>query len=171
MDLYREIVFSIKSSVRNKVSIFWWLVFPLILASMYYFAFGSLMDIEADTIEVGIEKDSYLKEVFSEIEILKVRELENLDQEDIGIIVKEDLSIRTKNKDMATDIVEEIVGDLVSIQKSGMDLASLDYRKSYVENVFEDGNGIFIIFYALIAMVSTYSSYGNLYSAAQSKGT
>lgn len=56
--------YSFLSKLRNFNVIFWPLVFPVILGTFFYFAFGNLNEADFETVSVGIVKEEQTDEVF-----------------------------------------------------------------------------------------------------------
>ena len=55
--------YSFLSKVRNFNIIFWPLVFPLVLGTFFYFAFGNINEADFQTVPVAVVKDSANTEV------------------------------------------------------------------------------------------------------------
>ena len=49
--------YSFLSKIRNFNIVFWPLIFPLVLGTFFYFAFGNLDEADFQTISVGIVKE------------------------------------------------------------------------------------------------------------------
>ena len=76
--------YSFLSKIRNFNIVFWPLIFPLVLGTFFYFAFGNLDEADFQTISVGIVKEDqadlffteYLGQVEkSEPDLLKTKEM------------------------------------------------------------------------------------------------
>lgn len=76
--------YSFLSKIRNFNIVFWPLIFPLVLGTFFYFAFGNLDEADFQTVSVGIVKEDqadsffpeYLRQVEkSDSELLKTKEM------------------------------------------------------------------------------------------------
>lgn len=63
MDMFKHIfTYNLKSILRNKESVFWALLFPILLASFFYFAFGDLAtNTSFNTINIAIVQSDSVK--------------------------------------------------------------------------------------------------------------
>lgn len=52
------IKYNLLIKVRNFNTIFWPLVFPLIMATFFFFAFGNLNDADFETVQAALVKES-----------------------------------------------------------------------------------------------------------------
>ena len=58
----------IKTLIRDKVLVFWTMIFPLLLATLYHFAFGHLSNLDNyETINVVLVDEESMPEEFVEV--------------------------------------------------------------------------------------------------------
>ena len=94
--MFGKIIFTqFKMAIRSKKYMFWTMAFPLLLGTLFYFAFGSVYEnnMKSDSIPVVIEiEDSALKEIpgIEDRESLPfIQMIEELEYEDGTAIIKE----------------------------------------------------------------------------------
>ncbi|NLY20423.1 MAG: ABC transporter permease [Tissierellia bacterium] len=171
----RQIKYEVLLLFRSKSFLFWTVAFPLLLAIFYKFAFGNLLiKDEFETINVGIESNSYLKYVFDEIEIINPVVMDDIsdisERDDIDVSVDSELNMYVKGRGINETIVKSIVDQIIEMNELKMPIDSYDFTKSYVNQHNEEENGLLLSFYMLVAMFSFYSAFSTNGVATQSKG-
>lgn len=128
----------LKVLLRRKDTLFWILLFPILLASAEYLAFGKYIHSEPiDTIEMGYVEEEplndYLLQVFKEIKLeddkllyeihaysTKASAMASLEASDISILLTEennDLKIDAKAYGMDVTITENIINQFKIVQE------------------------------------------------------
>lgn len=168
-NILREMKYSFIMNIRSRGYLFWSLAFPFLLAIFYNLAFSNLLIRDFDDINVGLEKDSYLIEIFKEIDIINPIEIDNIksikDNEEINISVDNDLNLYVKSRGMEETIVKSVVDQIVEMKELNIPYENYDFSVKYVKNNDESANGMMISFYSLIAMFSFYAAFAGLGTA------
>lgn len=185
--------FSLLETVRNKTEMFWPLVFPLILATLFYFTFGLNTDTEMSPVAAAVVKggntffETFLEQMDGTALTLQEMEeeeaLEALRDGNIeGIFYS---GVQPSLKVAGTEINESILGMLLNtylqsqrlIEEIGKsDLLKLpqamgaisDYQ-SYVEPVSTGGNTLddgIAYFFALIGMACLFGAFNGMTAAS-----
>ena len=166
--LYRNIIYQGKNSFREKSLVFWSILYPLIMAVFFYIAFSGLMDREMENIEVGISKENPIGNILEEIEILDIHIIledeigKRLQDGDIYGYIDDDLNLIVKESGLNQTIIKEIVDQIIQIGELNVPLENMDLGIDYTISRNQSADPIIIIFYALIAMVSTYGVYSGI---------
>ena len=58
------IKYNLLVKLKNFATTFWPLIFPILLGTMFYFAFGNIDDADFETVQVGIVKEDALIRCF-----------------------------------------------------------------------------------------------------------
>ena len=58
------IIYNLKVKIRNFSTTFWPLAFPLILGTLFFFAFGNINDADFETVPVAVVKEEHADQVF-----------------------------------------------------------------------------------------------------------
>lgn len=58
------IKYNLLVKLKNFATTFWPLIFPILLGTMFYFAFGNIDDADFETVQVGIVKRTALTRCF-----------------------------------------------------------------------------------------------------------
>lgn len=168
--LVRGCIYQIKNTFRDKSYLFWNLLYPIILVLLFYTAFSGVMEFELEKVSVGIESDSPLAVPFSTIDIIEAEVVDKQDvesyllEEKIVAFVDNDLSIEVARSGINQTVVKEIVDQIKQMETLGVPFESYDMGVNYIDSRDQDERSFIIMFYALIAMVSTYSIYAGIES-------
>lgn len=166
--LFRNCIYQGKNLYRDKGFFFWSLLYPIILAIFFQVAFGGILDIELENINVGIKKDNPIGTILKEIEFLNIEEViddeleEKLDNEEIDGFIDNDLNILVKKSGISQTIIKEIIEQIRQMEKLNKPIESYDFSIDYVSSKSQKSNSIIVTFYALIAMVSTYGLFAGI---------
>ena len=180
--------YSFLSKVRNFNIIFWPLVFPLVLGTFFYFAFGNINEADFQTVPVAVVKkdtaDTFFLTYLDQVEksspdLLKAEEmpekeaLEALQDKKIkGIYyVGKDPSLTVAGTGMEESILQTVLDScgntratITNIMKKNpqMDMKTLLSSQDLVKEVSIGGrtiDGNVQFFYALIAMACLYGCF------------
>lgn len=163
--LFRNIIYQSKNAYREKSFIFWSLFYPLLMALFFYIAFNGMLDREMEDIDVGISDNNPMTYILEEIEILNLYSIsegevdERLENGDIIGYIDDDLNLLVSESGLNQTIIKEILDQIIQIGALNVPLENMDLSMDYIIGRNQPADPIVIIFYALIAMVSTYSIY------------
>lgn len=144
---------------------FWGLLYPIILAGFFYTAFSGITNPEIEVLSVGIAKENPMSYILSSIDILNVVEIseedisKKLEDEEIDAYVREDLSLVVDKAGLNQTIIKGIVDEINQTISLNEPMEAFDFTADYVKGKNQEANSILIIFYSLIAMVSTYGVF------------
>ena len=117
----RNFVYQLKMILREKSFIFWIVLFPIILTSIYSVGFQGIGDTDIEAIKVGIEKDNRIYNILRDIDILELIEIDpknagdKLENADIIGYINEDLSISVARNGIRQTILGNIVREIKQI--------------------------------------------------------
>lgn len=166
--LFRNILYQAKNSYRDKDFLFWAVIYPIILAGFFYIAFNGMMDIELEDINVGIVEDNPIEFILEEIDILNLVKVmegeieEKIENEEIDVFVDNDLNLLVKKSGIKETVVKEILDQIKQMVKLNRPMDSYDFSTDYIISNNQQANPMIIIFYSLIAMVSTYGLFNGI---------
>lgn len=161
-NLIRNIIYQGKNTIRDYGFSFWVIVYPLILAMFFNIAFRGMMDMELENIDVGIVDGNPIEQVLEEIEFINIHKtdkrdaMEKLNNEEIHGFIDEDLNLIVKKSGINQTIIKEIIEQIKQIQKLNRPIENYDFEANYIVDRNQMANSIIVVFYSLIAMVSTY---------------
>ncbi|MGO1712028.1 MAG: ABC transporter permease [Senegalia sp. (in: firmicutes)] len=164
-DLYRNIIYQAKNNFRDKGFLFWSLAYPILMASFFYLAFSGITNLELEDINVGIESDNRLAPILESIDILNVEEIssdeasESLKNQKIEAFIEDDLTLLVSESGLNETVIKSILEQIVQTNALNRPLEEFDYEIDYLKGENQEANGILVIFYSLIAMVSTYGVF------------
>jgi len=102
MNIIRNYIYQGKNLFRDGTFLFWAMVYPIILAFFFNLAFSSMMNVNFDDIQVGIEENNYIFPILEEIEFINIHKItqdqvdEKLFNEEIDAFVDSDLHLTVK---------------------------------------------------------------------------
>lgn len=164
-EIWRSILYLGKNLFRDIGFTFWGLIYPMILAGFFYTAFSGFTDYEMDIINIGIQEGNPISSILEEIEILNVVEISDSDIEDkldsgeIAGYIKDDMSLIVDRSELDQSIIKGILDQIKQTIALDAPFEDFDFGVDYLETKSQEANAILIIFYALIAMVSTYGVF------------
>ncbi|SHI16042.1 ABC transporter permease [Sporanaerobacter acetigenes] len=166
--LFRNCVYQGKNLFRDFGFLFWSLIYPLIMAVFFYTAFNGMLDRELEIINVGIESGNPILYVLEEIDFINIHEItddeivEKLDNGEIDGYIDEDLNLAVKESGINQTIIKEIIGQIKQMKKLNRPIEKYDFSIDYILDRNQKANPVIIIFYSLIAMVSTYGIFSGI---------
>ena len=165
-NLIRNSIYQGKNTIRDYGFSFWVMLYPVVLAIFFNIAFRGMMDIEMnmelEDINVGIVEGNPIEQVLEEIEFISIYKLEDreikekLENEEIHGFIHEDLNLLVKKSGINQTIIKEILEQVKQMYKLNRSIENYDFEANYIVDRNQKANAITIVFYALIAMVSTY---------------
>jgi len=175
--------------LRDRATIFWTFLFPVLLATFYYFAFNNMMNVEFNTIQVGVEESRRMEElkaipsfnkedenyilkympydeIFSEIEEMEVQiltkedGLKQVEAEEIYGYVDNDGHLFIKKNGVGPSVINSI---LESIKRSALLGEKYEFNPDLIRNYVEPEknafNFVLLPFTSLLGMFSIYSMF------------
>lgn len=164
-DIWWNLIYQGKNLFRERSLIFWGLIYPIILGGFFYIAFSGIINYEIGTINLGIEKGNEISFILEDIDILNLVEVskeginESLESGEIDGYVNEDLDLLVDRSELEQTIIKGILDEIKQTTALNESMENFDFQVNYLEEESQKANGIIIIFYSLIAMVSTYGVF------------
>lgn len=164
-NIFRNCIYQGKNRYRDKSFLFWTLIYPLIMAIFFYTAFNGLIDIELESIDIGIKSENPIGFILEEIELLNVHKIsedeinEKLENEEIQGFIDNDLNLLVSKSGINQTIIKEIIDQIKQMGELNVPIEKFDFTIDYVLDRNQKADAIIIIFYSLIAMVSTYGIF------------
>jgi len=164
-NIFRNTIYFGKVIFRDIGFTFWGLLYPIILASFFYIAFSGITNMQLETINIGIEKNNPAGYILESIEILNLIEIsesdiaKKLELKGIDGYVKEDLSLIVYESGLNQTIIKGILDQIKQTIALNEPIESFDFGIDYLSGKNQMANGILVVFYSLIAMVSTYGVF------------
>ena len=163
--LIRNCIYLGKNTLRDKTFFFWSILYPILMAIFFYTAFSGIINQEFEPIDLGVSTDSYFVSIFEEIEILNVHEIteeeanEKLLSGEIYGYVDNDLNLTVKESGLNQTIIKQILDQIVQVGGLNVPVEQVDMMVDYTISNNQNADTLIIIFYTLIAMVSTYGVF------------
>ncbi|MCF6460384.1 ABC transporter permease [Clostridium sp. Cult3] len=160
--LIRNCIYQGKNMFRDFGYIFWSLLYPLILISFFNIAFSGMINMKLENIDVGIREGNPIEYTLDEIEFINIHKTndeeitEKLDNEQIHGFIDENLNLAVKKSGINQTIIKEIVEQIKQMQKLNRPIENYDFEANYIVDRNQKANSTAVVFYSLIAMVSTY---------------
>jgi len=173
--LIRNSIYQGKNMFRDITFTFWGLIYPIILAGFFYIAFSGITNAELETINIGIDKGNPVVSILEQIEVVNVVMIEesevatSLESEIIDGFIKADFNIIVDKSGLNQTVIKGISDQILQTISLGQSIVNLDFSVDYLKNTRQQANGILVIFYSLIAMVSTYGVFPGIEAVALSK--
>lgn len=166
----------LKNRLLQKENLFWTILYPIILISIFYFGFSGLMNQNFQKIPIATHTDYPYAVFVKEIQIFSLQELseeegqEQLRNEDIIAYIQKDGTILFLKSGTSQTLVKEIMDRFHQVEalvKSGVPFENLKFNISYIEILQQKEDFWKLTFYTCIAMISFYSVYGGIQVSIQ----
>lgn len=163
--LIRNIIYMGKNSYREGGFLFWVLLYPLILVMFFHIAFSGILNEDIKEISIGIEEGNPIEQVLEEIHILEVEKgnedqiQDKLKSDEIEVFIDKDLGLTVNKSGLNQTIVREIVDQVKQMIALNRPLEKFDFSMEHIKARNQRANSTIVIFYTLIAMVSTYAIF------------
>ena len=166
--LFRNCIYQGKNLFREKSFLFWTLIYPIIMAVFFYTGFSGIINHELENIEVGVDSNNPIVFILEDIDILNVNKItedeaeSKLQDDQIHGYIDNDLNLTVAKSGINQSIIKEILDQVKQTVKLNLPMENLDFSKDYILDRNQNANGIIIIFYSLIGMVSTYGLFSGI---------
>lgn len=163
--LFRNCIYQGKNLYRDKSFVFWCLVYPLIMAIFFYTAFSGLINVKLEAVDIGVDSQNPIIFILEEIELLNVHQFsedeanEKLENEEIQGFIDKDLNLFVKKSGINQTVIKEILDQIKQMGSLGVPIERFDFTVDYISDRNQKADTVIIIFYSLIAMVSTYGIF------------
>lgn len=170
--LFRNCIYLGKNAYSDLGLLFWSLLYPIILVTFFHIAFSGLTNIEFTTIDIGIEKGNPIIFILEQADILRVHEVsqeeinDKLISQQIHGFIDQELNITVNESGIKQTIIKEIVDQIKQMRALNRPMGNYDLTADYITVKNQEANGVLIIFYSLIAMVSTYGVFVGIETAS-----
>lgn len=161
----RNCIYLGKSTFRDKISFFWRILYPLLMAIFFYASFNGIMNQEFEPINIGLSPDNYFISIFEEIDILNIHEMsegeatEKLVDGEIDGYIDNDLNLSVNESGLNQTIIKQILDQIIQVGHLNVSIDQVDMMVDYTISKNQEADAVVIIFYTLIAMVSTYGVF------------
>lgn len=169
---FRNCIYQGKNACGDFGLLFWSLLYPIVLMTFFHVAFSGITNLEFKNIDVGIEKGNPIISILEGTEMLNLMEFpkeeakEKLTDHTIHGFIDNELNILVKDSGINQTIIKEIVEQIKQMESLNRPMEAYDFTADYVVEKNQEANGILIIFYSLIAMVSTYGVFVGIETAS-----
>lgn len=156
------------NNLREPSNVFWTMVYPLLMALMFFTAFQGILNPGPLNIRVGVEAASPAAAAFSNIEILEVSEVTAdaagalLDKKAITGFVDHNFDVTVGRSGLEESVLVSIASEIKQMQAMAVPMDSYDFEADYLTTMNARSAPFLIPFYSLIGMVSLYSVYMGL---------
>ena len=155
---------------------FWTLLYPILMAGLFFTIFSAVGNSDTGKIEIVIEKDNpvYYPLKFTGMFDTKIIDEasanEMLRTKKIKAFVEADQSLRLSEDGLSQTITKTVLDQIKQIEALNIPMKSFEYGKNYVESKNEKMSLSIILFYSLLAMVSIYTMFGSIEIAVKIQG-
>ena len=127
-----------------------------------------MMDIALEDINIGIEKGNRIESILEEIKILNIHKVsqaevqEKLNNGEIHGFIDSDLNLMVKESGINQTIIKEVIEQIKQMERLNKPIENYDFEADHILDRNQEANLMVIIFYSLVAMVSTYGIFGGI---------
>lgn len=169
MKFLRELKYTALSMLVTIEGLFWTVIYPIIMASLFFVIFSAInMRGVSTAITVGVSETNTEYALLQLIPVLTIIPMEHVDADvalrsgSIQAFIENDLSIRIYKTGLAQTIVKGIVEQIRQANELDIPVTPSLYRKQFIDSKNEQNNAMMLLFYSLLAMVAVYSMFSSL---------
>ncbi|UTC75263.1 ABC transporter permease [Treponema sp. OMZ 792] len=172
----REIKYYSIDMLHSLDGMFWTLIYPILLSSLFFAVFSAVDNYDRGKIEIGIEKNN---PIYMPLQFTGMFNATIIDESDanemlrtkkIKAFVESDQSLRLSEDGLSQTITKTVIDQIKQIKALDIPINSLEHGKNYIESKNEKMSLTIILFYSLLAMVSIYTMFGSLDIAVKIQG-
>lgn len=166
----------LKDRLRTKDAVFWTMLYPIILISIFYFGFSGLMNEKFDPVKVGIDPNYQYIKVFEEVDAMDARTMDReeaedlLRKEELTAFIQENGELLFLGSGTSQTLVKEITDWITQVNaliESGASYENLQMERNYIEVIQQKEDYWKLTYYAAVGMITTYSVYGGMNISSQ----
>lgn len=164
----RSFLFHIKITVREKSFLFWTLTYPILMATFFILAFGSLLNNEFNPVKVGITPNSSYALILKKVEVFDLEEMqeeeakERLKKGEISGFVTEASKLMVEKEGTRATVIKSALDFIEQIKETDLPFWNFRFDIGYIRHVQQREASITVIFYSLIGMVALYGIYNGI---------
>ena len=157
-----------KDLFRSFDFVFWTLAYPIIMAIFFNAAFGGMLNPNLERVKIGISGENQMLPILEEIDFLDLHLIEGdeyeekLYNEEIHGYVDDNLNLIVAKSGIQQTIIKEVLEQLKQTIKLNRPFDGREFSVNYVSSRDQKANATTIVFYSLIAMVSTYGVFAGI---------
>lgn len=174
-NLLRNCIYQGKNYYRDKGACFWTLLYPLILGTFFFITLNGVLNFQIDNVNVGLSKGNGLEQLLENVDVVNIINVlddevnEKLNTGEIDGYIGSDFNLIVKESGIKQTVIKEIIEQIEQMKVLNKPLSSYDFSANYVKNSNQKANSFIIIFYSLIAMLSTYGIFGGIETVSLSQ--
>lgn len=157
--------YQLLNNLREPSTIFWTMLYPILMAMMFYTAFQGFLTPEPIEIKVGVQSNTPAVLVLGGIDILKASPLtakaaeDAMERGELTGYVDKDFNVTVTKSGVKETILVSVVSQIRQMQALGVPFQNFDFSARYAQATQARANPFLIHFYSLIGMVSLYSIF------------
>ncbi len=166
--LIRNCIYLGKNAFRDRDFVFWTLAYPIIMAIFFNAAFSGMMNLNMDNIQIGMTSHNQIRYIFEEMDFFDIHLIDNgnyvdrLHNDEIHGYIDDDFNLIVSKSGVRQTIIKEVLEQIKQTIKLNRPISGNEFSVNYISNRNQKANSLFIIFYSLIAMVSTYGIFAGI---------
>lgn len=160
-----------KCFFRDRQAFFWTLFFPIILTTIFIFAFKNLRTPDKEPVRIGYCQESMTTKILQDIEIFQLEKIASCEDSELAPLFKE------KKLDAALDregvlifprnttrvqIARQVLSSIQQTMSLGPRAATIRFDRPYTSRNNQDIDPYKIMFYSVIGMVALYSYFSGI---------
>jgi len=166
--LLRNCIYQGKNIFRNRDFVFWTLAYPIIMAIFFNAAFSGMMNSNMDNVQIGISGNNQLRYILEEVDFFDIHLIDNSDyvkmlhNDEIHGYIDDNFNLIVSKSGIKQTIIKEVLEQIKQTTRLNRPISGNEFSVNYISNRNQKANSILIIFYSLIAMVSTYGIFAGI---------
>ncbi|UTC78942.1 ABC transporter permease [Treponema sp. OMZ 799] len=172
----REIKYYGIDMLHSLDGMFWTLIYPILLSSLFFAVFSAVGNYDTDKIAIGIEKNNPIYHTLQFTGMFNTSIIDESDANEmlrtkkIKAFVETDQSLRLSEDGLSQTITKTVIDQIKQIEALEIPINSFEHGNNYIESKNEKMSLMIILFYSLLAMVSLYTMFGSLDIAVKIQG-
>lgn len=165
MNFLMNVKLSLIHTYRDKMTLFWNTIFPIMLASFFILVFSTINK-EPGKIDIAMEKNNPYIEIAEEIPYLNLKEVKSdittdLKNKEYKVFVHNDLTLEISNSSVDVMIVKNIFDQIKQISNTELDKNEIvkNLKTNFIETTEQRNTNAETMLYSIIIMTSFYTVF------------
>ena len=160
-------------TLREKTALYWTLLFPILLCTLFYFGFSGLSNPKEVSFKVGADPNYAYRSIVENIDVVSLDIIEPdeaasaLREGKVDAYIKADGTVEAARNSITVDVVKSIQDTVRGVGELKLRAPLAGTYMGNVRSVTGRTDPTLIAFYSLVAMVSLYSLFSAIYVSGQ----
>lgn len=168
MNFLRLIYYLLVINFKDFGFIFWTIVYPLVLVTIFMATTSNLAGDDLEEIKVGAAEDSEYFEALKQVEFITVNEMTvseartSLSEENITGYINKDGTLIVEENGFEASILESVINQIQQTYTLGIPPENFNFDVDFIETNEMETEPQVVMYYSTVAMISLYTVFTSM---------